>query len=192
MRDLVDAELLALEVALHQPLVRLHDGVEQLLAVLGHRVRELGRDLARRLLLAALRARVGLHVQKVDDARQLVLDSDRQADGDAASRELLLELAERAVEVGALAVEHVHEDDAREAACLRALPHASRAHFHAHDGAHDDERAVGDRQARDRVALEAGVARRVDEVDLPFLPLGVRERRPKATSGDVARPRPSR
>ena len=36
VRDLVDAELLALEVALHQPLVRLHDGVEQLHAVLGH------------------------------------------------------------------------------------------------------------------------------------------------------------
>ena len=43
VRHLVHPELLALEVALHQPLVRLHDGVEQLLAVLGHRVRELGR-----------------------------------------------------------------------------------------------------------------------------------------------------
>ena len=66
-------------------------------------------------------------MQEVDDAGQLVLDADRQADGDAARRELLLELPERAVEVGALTVEHVHEDDAREAACLRALPHPSRS-----------------------------------------------------------------
>ena len=136
----------------------------------------LGRDLDRRGLLRALGARVGLQVQEVDDAGQLVLDADRQADGDAACRELFLELPERAVEVGALTVEHVHEDDAREAARLRALPDPPRADLHAHDGAHDDERPVRHGQARDRVALEAGVAGRVDEVDLPLLPLGVRER----------------
>ncbi len=176
VRDLIDAELLALEVPLHQPLVRLHDGVEQLLAVLGHGVRELGRDLARRALFRPLGARVGLHVQEVDDARQLVLDSDRETHGDTARRELLLKLAERAVEVGALAVEHVHEDDAGEAARLRALPHAPGSHLHAHDGADHDQRTVGHRQAGDRIALEAGITGRVDEVDLPVLPLGVRER----------------
>ena len=66
-------------------------------------------------------------MQEVDDAGQLVLGADRQVDGDAARRELLLELAERAEEVGALAVEHVHEDDAREVARLRALPDAPGA-----------------------------------------------------------------
>ena len=62
VRDLFHAELLAVEVSLHEPFVGLHDGVEQLHAVLGDGVGELGRDLARRALLFALRAYVGLHV----------------------------------------------------------------------------------------------------------------------------------
>ena len=177
VRNLVDRELLALEVALHQALVRLHDRVEKLLAVLGDLGLELGRDRARSGLAVALGARVCGHVQEVDDARQLVLGADRQSDGDALWRELLGELAERTVEVGALTVEHVHEDDACEPTCLGPLPHAARADLDAHHRADDDERAVRDGQRSDRVTLEAGVARRVDEVDLPPLPLGVRERR---------------
>ena len=43
-RDLVRVELLAAEVALHQRLVGLDDGVEQLLAVLGGGVGQLVRD----------------------------------------------------------------------------------------------------------------------------------------------------
>ena len=105
-----------------------------------------------------------------------MLHSDRQAHGDAALREQLFELAQRAVEVGTLAVEHVHEDDPREATRFRTLPHATCAHFDAHHGTDHHERAVGDHQRGDRVALEARVAGRVDEVDLPLLPLGVRER----------------
>ena len=48
------------------------------------------------------------------------------AHGDARARELLLDLAERAVEVGPLAVEHVHEDDARQAALVGTLPRRGR------------------------------------------------------------------
>ena len=155
MRDLVHAELLAVEVALHQTFVGLDHCVEQLLAVLRNRVRHLGRDLYRCGLLRPLGARIGLQVKEVDDARQLVLDADRQANGNAACRELLVELTERAVEVGALTVEHIHEDDAREAARIRALPDPSRPDLHAHDGAHEHERSVGHGQACDRVALKA-------------------------------------
>ena len=82
-RDLVRVELLAFEVALHEPLVRLDDGVEELLAVLGRDVRHLVRDRARLALLRALGARVRAHVQDVDDAGQLVLDADRDVHGDA-------------------------------------------------------------------------------------------------------------
>ena len=58
---------MAVEVALHQRLVRLHHGVEQLLAVLGHLTLQVRGDLARRGFTLALGARVGLHVQEVDD-----------------------------------------------------------------------------------------------------------------------------
>jgi len=121
VRDLLVGEGLAVEVALHQPLVGLDDGVEQLLAVLRDRIGHVRGDLDRISLAPALGARVGLHVEQVDDARQLVLGPDRQLDRDAMLGQLLAQRGERAVEVGPLAVEHVDEDDARE------LPLARRA-----------------------------------------------------------------
>ena len=84
MRDLLDAELVAVEVLLHQRLVGLDDLVEQLLAVLVDEARELVRDRPRLGLLLTLGARVAAHVENVDDAGQLVLGADRKLHGDAA------------------------------------------------------------------------------------------------------------
>ena len=176
MRDLLFAELLALEVALHQRLVGLDDRVEQLLPVLGDGVGHLGRNLGRLALALALGARVRLQVEDVDDPGQLVLAPDREVHGDAALGEVCPELLERAVEVGALAVEHVDEDDAWEVELVGALPDARRLDLDAHDGARDDERALDHAQCSDRVAAEARVARGVDQVDLAALPLAVAER----------------
>ena len=58
-----------------------------------------------------------------------------------------------------------------------ALPVARGLNLDAHHGADDEERALDDTDRRDRVALEARVARRVDQVDLPALPLEVADRR---------------
>ena len=99
-------------------------------------------------LRVALGARVGAHVEDVDDAGQLVLGADRQVDGDAARRELLLHLAERAEEVGALAVEHVDEEDARDPELVGALPDPRGADLDAHDAAEDEERALDDASAQ--------------------------------------------
>jgi hypothetical protein len=133
--------------------------------------------VCRAALAVALRAHVGLHVQQVDDPAELVLAADRQVHCDAAVRELALELAERAREVGALAVEHVHEEDAREAELLGAAPHPAGLHLDAHDTAEHDQGALDDAQRRDRVALEAGVPGRVDQVHLEPVALEVAERR---------------
>ena len=67
--DGVRVELLAAEVLLHQRLVGLDDLVEQLLAVLLRELEHLVGDRGRLALLAAVRARVGAHVEDVDDAR---------------------------------------------------------------------------------------------------------------------------
>ena len=115
-------------------------------------------------------------MQQVDDAGQLVLAADRQLDRDAAVGELRRARLEHAEEVGALAVEHVDEDDARELVLLGALPDARGVDLDAHHAAEDDDDALDDPQRRERVGLEAGVARRVDEVDLAVLPLEVAER----------------
>ena len=176
-RDRRGVELLAGEVALHQRLVGQDDGIEKLLAVLGDEVGHLGRDGDRVALARSLGIHVRAVVQQVDDPRQLVLAADRELDRDATVGELLLKRGERAVEVGALAVEHVDEDDARELEALRAGPDPGRVHLDAHHAGDDDERALDDEQARDRVRLEARVAGRVDQVDLAPLPLEVRERR---------------
>ena len=134
-------------------------------------------NLARLPLALALGARVRRHVQQVDDPGQLVLDADRQMDRHALRAELGAKLLEGAVEVGALAVEHVDEDDAREPERLGAAPVARGLHLDPHDAADRDERALHDVQRRDRVALEARLAGRVDQVDLPALPLEVAQRR---------------
>ena len=79
--------------------------------------------------------------------------------------------AERAEEVGALAVEHVHEEDAREPELVGALPDAARPDLDAHHAADDEERALDDAQRAARLALEARVARHVDQVQLALLPV---------------------
>ncbi len=56
-------------------------------------------------------------------------------------------------------------------------PHLFGLHHHARDGVDDDERGVGDVQRGARVAQEVADAGRVDEIDLLFVPLGVREAR---------------
>ena len=158
-RNGVGVELLATEVLLHQRLVGLDDLVEELLAVLLRELHHLLGDRGRLALLGAVRARVGAHVEDVDDAGELVLGADRQVDGDAARRELLLDLGERAVEVGALPVEHVHEEDAREAEIVGEMLDPRGADLEAHHRVDDDERALDDAQRTPGLTLEARVAR---------------------------------
>ena len=66
-RDVVRVELLALEVALHERLVGLDDLVEQLLAIRLRDLRHLVGDRDGVALLLPFRARVGAHVEHVDD-----------------------------------------------------------------------------------------------------------------------------
>ena len=103
-------------------------------------------------------------MEEVDDALQFVLRADRKVDGDAFVGELLPCRLERAEEVGALAVEHVHEQNARKTMLVSPLPEPRRLDLDTHHGAEREQRAFDHAQGRDRVALKAGVAGRVDEV----------------------------
>ena len=106
-----------------------------------------------------------------------MLGADRQVDGHALRGELRAQRFERAEEVGALAVEHVHVEDACEAELVGARPVPGGLNLDAHDRADTDQRTFDDVQRRDRVALEARLTRGVDQVDLAALPLEVAERR---------------
>ena len=106
-----------------------------------------------------------------------MLGADRQVHGDAPVGELQAHRLERPEEVGSLAVEHVHDRDAGQAEVGRALPHSACPDLDAHHAAEHDDDTLDDPQRGDRVPLEAGVARRVDQVDLALLPVHVAERR---------------
>ncbi len=114
-------------------------------------------------------------MQEVDDAAHLVLRADRQLDRDATVGQLLAHGVEHTEEVGALTVEHVHEDDAGELVLVGAPPDAGRVDLDAHDRADDDEGALDDTERGIRVGLKAGVTRAVDEVDLTVVPLEVQQ-----------------
>ena len=177
LRNFLGPELLAVEVALHQTLVGLDDRVEELLAVLVHLRLHLRGDLARAAFALAAWIHVRLHVEEVDDALQLVLRADRDVHRDAFVGQLLPHRVEHAEEVCALAVEHVHEEDAREPGFFGTRPVTRCLHLDAHHGADAEERAFDDAQRCNRVALEAGVAGCVDQVDLASLPLEVTDGR---------------
>ena len=174
--DVVRVELLSLEVALHERLVDLHHLVEELLAVLLRKLRHRVGDRDRIGLLLPVGAHVGAHVQHVDDPGELVLRPDRDVDRDALRGELVLDLAERPEEVGALPVEHVDHQDAREAELLGKPLHPRRADLEAHHPRDDDERALDHAEGTTCLTLERRVAGTVEEVDLASLPLRVGER----------------
>ena len=78
--------------------------------------------------------------------------------------------------VGALAVEHVHEDHACEPELVGEPPGPRRPDLHAHDRGDRDERALDDPRRATELALERGIAGDVDQVHLPVLPGRVLER----------------
>ena len=108
-----------------------------------------------------------LHVDQVDDAAHLVLRTDRDLGGGDVVAEGALQRLEGAKEVGALAVEHVDEDESRQALVVGPLPEPVGVHLDPHHSVDDDNRGIGDAQGGDCVGDEARIAGGVDQVDLP-------------------------
>ena len=177
VHDLLVGDLVTLQVALHQRVGDFADLVHQLLAVLLRLLRLLlgDRDLAP---VAALRGVLaeGLHVDEVDHALEIVLGADRDLGGDDVRSEGPLELLERAEEVGALAVEHVHEQHPRDVELGGARPQARGGDLDAHHRVDDEHRRLAHAQRAQRVGDEARLAGRVEQVDLALSPLKRAER----------------
>ena len=178
VHHLLVGELLALQVALHEGVGVLGHLVHELVAVLLGPLREVvgDRDLPRVAPLGGAEL-VGLHVDQVDQPPELVLGADRDLGGHHVGPERRLQRLQRPEEVGPLAVEHVHEHQAREVELLGALPQARGAHLHAHDRVDHEHGGLAHAQGAERVGHERRVAGRVDEVDLAALPLEGPERR---------------
>jgi hypothetical protein len=176
--DLLVADLVALQVALHQLIGDLGDLLHQLLAV-GLRARGLLRrdlDLGRVAAAGALVA-VGAHVDEVDHAAALLLAAHRDLGRHDVLPERGLERLERAVEVGPLTVEHVDEQHPRDVMLGGDLPQPARADLDAHHAVDHEDRRLADAQRAERVGDEARLAGRVEQVDLAPGPLEGAERR---------------
>ena len=91
-----------------------------------------------------------------------MLGADRNVHRDALLGKLCAQRFQDTEEVGALAIEHVHEEDTRELLLVGAGPEAGGLNLDAHHRADREQRAFDDAQRRDRIALEAGIARCVD------------------------------
>ena len=102
--------------------------------------------------------------------------ADRDLGRDDVGAEGALQRVERGEEVGALAVEHVDEDQPRQSLGVGAAPEALGVDLDAHRGVDDDHGGVGDPQRGDGVGDEARLARGVDQVDLPPFVLEGRDR----------------
>ena len=80
------------------------------------------------------------------------------------------------VEVRVLFVHRVDDDDLRDAAVGRAIPHPLRADADAVLRVHHHEREVRHAQRRERFADEVEITRRVEDVELLAQPLAMQQR----------------
>ena len=161
--DLFIGQLLAVEIAHHELVVGFGDGVEPEGAALGHVFGDFGRDV--------------LVEEDVHDPAEIRLLPDRPVKrDDDVFAVVAAHLLERRLEIGAFAVEPVHDAEPGNAALLRELPRARRADLGAVDRVDHDQRGVGFADRRDIFADELPVARRVDEEIFVALPFAVHDR----------------
>ena len=178
--DLFDLDGAALEVSLHEVVVRLDDGLEQLhVEGLFLRRERLGDRVFGPFPIGVGEGAVG---EEIHDPRQLVLFADRQMERRHRGAERLDELVERALERGPLTVELVDEERPGDTEVLGDVPGDPGLHLEPLDGGDHDDRQIGRSQPGLRVADEVRVAGRVEQVDLVVLPLerrkGERDRDP--------------
>ncbi len=83
---------------------------------------------------------------------------------------------ERAIEAGALAVETIERDQARELQLLGGRPDLFGRDLDAPDGVHDHQRRFGHAQRRQGLADEVAHPGGIDQIDFRFVPLEVGER----------------
>ena len=171
--DLLDGELLAAEVGLHEVVVGLGDGLDQLLPVLGDHVGHVGRDLLDGVVLALLDlAAPGqrAHLDQVDDSDEVVLRADGQLDRQRLGAEPVLDGPHGEVEVRAELVHLVDEADARDVVLGGLPPDLLGLRLDPFLAVEDRDRAVEHPQVALHLDGEVDVPGGVDDVDLVVFP----------------------
>ena len=175
--DLGERELLAAEVLLQQRLVGLGDRLEQLLAVLGSAVGEVGGDLLDLVLGAHGHVTLGVagpderaHLDEVDDADEVVLGTDRQLQHEGLGAEAVHDRVDGEVEVGAQLVHLVDEADAGHVVLVGLTPHRLGLGLDALLAVEDGDGTVEDAQRPLHLDGEVDVSGGIDDVDLVLVP----------------------
>src|SRR2546427_796834 len=137
------------------------------------------RELAGDLALDRFSAHDGdrLHLDQIHEALEARLLADGKMERDQTPLEPAGEGLEGTEEVGALAVEPVDDDDAREIVLRREFPDLLGLDLDARDRVHHDDGRFHDPEPRARVGDEIAVPGRIDQVDPVTLPVAVRQRR---------------
>ena len=182
----VDRDLLAAEVGLHDRVVEVGDALEQLLAVLRGLVGELGRDVLDGVVLTELGLAApgeGLHLDQVDDADEVGLGTDRDLQHQRVGAEALDHHVDAAEEVRTGAVELVDEAHARDAVLLGLPPDLLGLRLDAGDTVVDGDGTVEHPQRPLHLDGEVDVPGGVDDVDVEAVPGALRRGR---RDGDAA------
>src|SRR5687768_1061169 len=165
--------LVALEVTLHDLVVGLGQGLDELLAPLGGLVGQLRGDLLDLVVLAHLGLAApgqGTHADQVDDTEEVLLRADRQLQDERGRVEAVDHHVDAAEEVRAGAVELVDEAHPGHGVLVGLAPHGHRLGLDTGDTVEDRDRAVEDAERTLHLGGEVDVARGVDDVDLVVLP----------------------
>src|SRR5215472_17055831 len=108
------------------------------------RIGKIGWDFALFALAVAI-GREGnrLHANEIDDALEISCGTDGDRDGHRSAPEYALHVLQGALAIGAVAVQAIEHDGAREIELIGEAPDLFRLHFDAGDAVHQHERSVG-------------------------------------------------
>src|ERR1035441_8448474 len=146
-----------------------HQGFVRLLRLVGVG----GRDVALLAFPVAIR-RVGEgpHANQIDNTVEIALAAHGEVDRYGGASEVFLDAGQRALEIGALTIQLVHHNGARQFELFGEGPDFFGLHFHSAHAVHQDDRGIGRHQGAARIVNKYVVARRIQEIDLGLLPLG--------------------
>ena len=169
----LDRHLLFHEHLLHQVVVAVGGGLQQLLAAQLGLLGELGRDGVHGLgvghaLVVGLEVPCG-HGHQVDDAPEVVLGAHGQLRGHGRRAQAVAHGLDGVEEVGAHAVVLVDVGDAGHAVAAGLAPHGLGLRLHAGNGVEHGDGAVEHAQGALHLGGEVNVAGRVDDLEAVLL-----------------------
>jgi len=112
----------------------------------------------------------GFHADEIDDAGEGFFFAERELNGDGGAAETGVNAFERAFERGAFAIELVDDEEAGQLHVFGELPDFFGGDFDAGDTVEQDDGGIGGNHGGLRFGEEDVVARRIDDVELGFLP----------------------